>query len=96
MAAFFVSSVRVKDPQKFQDYSAKAAQTFVPFGGKLVMRGKAQTALVGDSDHQAVGIVSFPDIDALDGWYRSAEYQQLIPLRDAAADMTLIAYSEPA
>jgi len=35
-------------------------------------------------------------MEALKAWYRSPDYQALIPLRDAAADMTLVTYEEPA
>lgn len=96
MAAFFVATSRIKDPQKFADYGAKAGATFAPFGGKLVIRGKAGDTLAGTSDHQAVGVARFPDMEALTAWYRSPDYQALIPLRDDAADMTLVTYEEPA
>jgi len=32
----------------------------------------------------------------LKGWYASADYQALVPLCDAAANMSIIAYNEPA
>ena len=50
----------------------------------------------GEADHRAVGIVKFPDKEALAAWYASDAYRALIPLRDEAADMTLVAYSVPA
>jgi len=96
MTAFFIGMTSIKDAEKFQDYAAKAAPTFAPFGGKMVIRGKAEQALAGEANHQAVGIVSFPDMEALNNWYQSDAYQALIPLRNAAADMDLVAYSEPA
>jgi len=95
VTAFFVVTTAIKDPEKFQEYGAKAGQTFAPYGGKLVMRGKAEQALAGEVNHQGVSIVGFPDMDALNSWYQSAEYQALIPLRDEAVDMTLITYNEP-
>ena len=95
MTAFFIATTTVKDAEKFQEYAGKAAQTFAAFRGKLVTRGKVENTLAGDSNHQAVGVVSFPNMEALNGWYQSEEYQALIPLRDAAANMTLVAYSEP-
>jgi len=94
--AFFVSTVTVKDGAKFQEYARRAAETLAAHGGALVLRGRLDTVLAGDADHQAVGIVAFPDADALAAWYASAAYQALIPLRDEAADMTLTAYSLPA
>jgi uncharacterized protein (DUF1330 family) len=96
MTAFFIATTTVKDMEKFQDYAGKAAQTFAPFGGELVIRGTADQTLAGASNHQAVSVVRFPDMEALEAWYRSPDYQALIPLRDDAAQMTLTTYQEPA
>lgn len=96
MPAFFVATVSVKDAGKFQDYAQKAEATFAAHGGELVLRGKAEAVLAGVLAHQAVGIVRFPDLGSLQAWFQSQAYQALIPLRDAAADMTIITYSMPA
>lgn len=95
MSAFFVATVRIKDPVKFQEYAQQAGATFAAHGGELMLRGKADRVLVGDLDHETVGIVRFPDDAALNTWYGSDAYQALIPLRDAAADITIITYSAP-
>ena len=96
MRAFFVATVTVRHPEKFQEYARKAAATFAPHGGEAVLRGKVDGALVGTAGHQAVGIVTFPDAAALSAWFNSPEYQALVPLRDEAADITIITYSVPA
>lgn len=95
MTAFFVATVTIKDPQKFQEYAQKAGETMAPHGGEAVLRGKIDTVLVGQADHQAVGIVKFPNQDALSAWYNSDAYQKIVPLRDEAADMTIATYSIP-
>ena len=58
--------------------------------------GRSDRVLAGKADHQAVGIVGFPDAEALSAWFNSPEYQALVPLRDEAADITIITYSVPA
>lgn len=95
MTAFFVANVTVKDPEKFKEYSVKAGATFPLFGGELVLRGFQKEVLTGTVDHQAVGIVKFPDEAAINKWYASEEYQALIPLRDEASDMSITIYSMP-
>lgn len=92
MTAFFISTIKIKNAEKFQEYGSKVGATAGPFGGQLAMRGKAEKTLVGTSDHQLVTIVNFPDMDALNGWYESAEYQALTSIREEAADMTVVAY----
>lgn len=93
MSAFFIATSIIKDMEKFQEYAGKAGQTIVPFGGQLVTKGKAEKTLFGQSTHDVVGVIGFPDMDALDSWYQSPEYQALVPLRDSACDMTIVAHS---
>ncbi len=95
MAAFFIATVQVRDAEKFQEYASRAAVTFQAYGGEMVMRGRSERVLAGEGDSHAVGVVKFPDMEALEGWYGSEDYQAIIPLRDEAADMKLVAYSLP-
>ena len=96
MTAFFVAVVTVKDPARMQEYSQKAAETFKPFGGEMVMRGKAGEVLTGGAvTHQATGIASFPSMQDLKAWYASDAYQEIIPLREEAAEMTITTYDMP-
>lgn len=95
MTAFFVSSVIVKDPVKFQEYGARAVATMEPFGGAIVKRGLVKSVLAGKADHQAIGIAEFPDLQSLNNWHESDAYQALIPLRDEAADLTIVSYEVP-
>ena len=48
---------------------------------------RADSAIIGAEFGRHLGNV---------GWYSSPAYQALVPLRDEAAEMTLIAYSVPA
>ena len=96
MTAFFVAVVTVKDPARMQEYSQKAAETFKPFGGEMVMRGKAGEVLTGGTaTHQATGIASFPSMQNLKAWYASDAYQAIIPLREEATEMTITTYDMP-
>ena len=96
MTAFFVASVVMKDPAKFQEYGAAAGPTVAAHGGEIVLKGKASAVLAGSSNADAAGVIKFPSIEALNTWYNSSEYQALIPLRDEAVDMTLATFEVPA
>jgi len=96
MTAFFVATAKVKDPTKFGDYAQKAGASMKDFGGEVVMRGQTRKVLTGSADHNGVGIVRFPDLQSLTDWYASPAYQEIVPLRDEAADMTFVAYETPA
>ena len=96
MPAFFIATSKIKNADKFADYGAKAGKTLAAHGGTLLIKGKAAETLAGQADHQAVGVIRFADMQALNAWYHSPEYQALIPLRDEAVEMTLTTYEAPA
>ncbi len=95
MAAYLVAFVKVKDPQKMQEYAAQAGPTLAAFGGTPMVRGKVVEVLVGALDRQASLIAKFPDAKSAHDWYHSPAYQALIPLRDAAAEPTFVVLEEP-
>ena len=95
MNAFVIATIRVKNKDKLQDYAAAAGPTIAAHGGEFVMRGMFGTALAGQSDPHMTGIIRFPDLDTARKWYGSDAYQAIIPLRDEACDMTLLAYNVP-
>lgn len=90
--ACIVGRIRVVDPVGWTAYRDGVAATLVPFDGVLVLRGHDAQALAGASAETDVVVIRFPSMDAIDAWYRSPAYQALIPLRDAAADVTIVAY----
>lgn len=96
MPAFFVSRVNVRDKDKMDEYARRAGATLKAHGGEPVLRGAFSHALLGDDSPHGTGIVCFADMAALKAWFASADYQALAPLRDAACEMTLLAYEAPA
>ena len=95
MKAFFVAELTVKNPELFQEYAAAAGASMKPFGGEVLVKGGKFRQLAGNTTYNSVAIVSFPSQEKLNNWYDSSEYQDLIPLRDQAADMTLTAFQLP-
>ena len=87
--AILVATVRVKDPEKFQQYAASVPATMEPFGGKLLGRGKVENGIDGDVSFHAAAMYEFPDAESIDNWNHSAEYQKIVPLRLEAADMEI-------
>ena len=61
-------------------------------GGGILVRGRAESALAGNLDHEGVAVVRFPDMASLKRWFHSDAYQNIIALRDEASDMTIVTY----
>lgn len=90
--ACLVGRVKVKDSTKWAAYRAGIPATLAPWNATLVARGCDPLVLAGASDETDMVVIRFPDLDAIRAWYASAAYQALIPLRDAAADVVIVAY----
>ena len=95
MSAYMIATIAVKKPAKFQAYLMETQKVAAPYGAKLMFRGKTERSLAGGTaDHGVVVVVEFPNQEKIDAWYASDAYQPLVPLRDAAAEMTMISYSQ--
>ena len=92
LRAAIVGHVAVRDADKWARYVAAVPATLAPWHGEIAMRGEQRLALNGMQHGTHVVVIRFPDVAAIDAWYRSAPYQALIPLRDEAADVVLSAY----
>jgi uncharacterized protein (DUF1330 family) len=92
MTAYVVGHITVKDPQTWQEYRGMVPATLAAWGGEVVLRGRRVAVLTGEHAHQDAVVIRFPDMNAITGWYSSAAYQALIPLREQAAEMVLICY----
>jgi len=92
MAAYVIGNISVKDAEKWAEYKRGVPATIVPFGGELVLRGHRKAVLGGEHRHTDTVVIRFPAIEAVDEWFHSDAYQQLIPLRLQAADVDLISY----
>ncbi len=94
MSAFFIAQVKVKDGEKFQAYGSQAKTIFAKFGAQPVARGKASGAIAGAVTHGLVAIIRFPDMNKLEAAFASDAYQAIVPLRDQAADITIVKYEQ--
>ena len=93
MAAYLVGHITVRDAARWQRYVDGVGATITAGGGELVFRGELAAELSGLAPGQRIVVVRFPDLQALHAWHGSPAYQELIPLREAAADVRLAAYA---
>jgi uncharacterized protein (DUF1330 family) len=94
--AYVIGNITVKNQDKWSEYCNKVPATLSPWKGELVFRGKKSEVLGGDFQHSNTVVIGFPNIEALNNWFNSEDYQALIPIREQAADVDLISYqAEP-
>lgn len=81
MKAYVVVQEEVEDQALFDAYRKDVLPTIEAFGGHFLVRGGALSKLEGDWPFSRLVVIEFPSRQAAEGWYRSPEYQKLLPLR---------------
>ena len=81
MSALIVVDLTPMDSEKLASYSALAAETLIPFGGEFIAKGNIES-LHGAAIYQKKVVIQFPDHESALNWYRSDNYQKIIPSRD--------------
>jgi uncharacterized protein (DUF1330 family) len=94
MSAYVIGHITVKDTDKWAEYRRQVPATLEPWGAQLVFRGRRTSVLAGEHQHTDTVVMQFPDQDAVQGWYSSAAYQALIPLRSEAAEIVIVSYDD--
>lgn len=85
MSAFVIASFNLLDEDKLKQYSAAAARTIAKFEGEFIAKGKSAN-IHGEKRFAMTAVIQFVDKETAENWYQSAEYQQIIPLRNQAMD----------
>ena len=92
MPAYVIGHITVRDAVRWQDYVSQVGATIAAHGGEILFRGETKDVLNGEHDFERVVALRFPDAAAVSRWHSSPAYQALIPVRDAAAKVTLVSY----
>ncbi len=95
MSVYAVALVKVKNPEKMQEYGQLAGATLPKYGATVASRGKVSGLLTGESDLNVVAVMEFPSVEKIDEWYNSDEYQAAIPVREEACDITILKVEAP-
>ncbi len=92
MAAYLIGHITIKDPVKWEKYVKGVQISLAPFGAKIVFRGKRVKVFTGEHPYHNTVVIEFSEPSAMIQWYRSDNYQKLIPLRNEAADVVIIGF----
>ena len=93
MAVYLVGHISVKNYELWQQYVAGVQESLTHFDSKVLFRGQLVEVLTGLHDYDTVVVIEFADQATMDQWYRSKHYQALIPIRDKAADVSIMSYT---
>jgi uncharacterized protein (DUF1330 family) len=90
--AYLVVEHIVTDPEKFEEYRTKVGPMIAKHGGRYLTKGGTHKFPEGGHwKPERVVVIEFPDMDALNAWYTSPEYQPLIALRkQSTSDLDML------
>lgn len=94
MAVFVIGQITVHDTTRWQAYLSQVGDTIARYGGEVQFRGGLSRTFAGTPPGDKVVVIRFADQQAADRWHDSPEYQALVSLRDAAARVTLVSFSD--
>lgn len=66
-------------------YLERIDATLEPFGGRFLVHGDPADVRDGEFRGDVI-VIEFPDRSRANGWYESAAYQDILPLRTSNAD----------
>ena len=95
MTYVVVTIKKIKDIGAFRDYAAKVAPIIERHGGKYVAVDKNPDVRSGEWPFIRTVIVAYPNFAAAQSWYDSAEYREIIPIRELAIDANIAIVRDP-
>ena len=85
MAAYFVCTMTIHDPEIYRKYTALTPATVARHGGRFLTRGDLVTTHEGEPFDERMVLIEFPDRAAAEAWYNDPEYQDASKLRRASS-----------
>lgn len=76
MAAYFVVSYKITDPQGYEPYVPAVIPTLMAHGCEPLVADYESEVIEGDPHHVTV-VLKFTSREAAMGWYNSPEYQAI-------------------
>ena len=90
MKTYCIAYESINDPNTFEEYRRQVMPTLEAHGGRFIVRGGAFTALEGEMPYERIAVLEFPSRAAAESWYRSPEYQRILPLRSQSTRSQLV------
>ena len=85
MPGYVGTLLDIHDQDGFRQYLKGVGPSLAKHGGRIVLRGPIAGVVEGKLDTREdtrLVMIEFPSLEAAQEWYDSAEYQELIKLRE--------------
>jgi uncharacterized protein (DUF1330 family) len=85
VAAYVIYQGEVLDPERYEEYKVKAAESIAAAGGRYLVRGGDVEVLEGEAPAGRTVLLEFKTMQAALDWYRGGEYTEIRNIREGAA-----------
>ena len=89
MASYLIANYTVTNPEAYASYVAVVGPIIFAHGGKILVGGPGSTSVEGKPGPVTI-VLEFPTREALQGWYDSPEYQEIIHHRTDNTDGMMV------
>ena len=80
MPAYLIGNYDITNEDAYRSYVAAVRPMILAYGGEILVAGPGSEIVEGSPGAITV-VLKFPSMEALRGWYDSADYQAIISLR---------------
>jgi uncharacterized protein (DUF1330 family) len=96
--AYIIVEHIITDAAKFEEYRAKVGPMMAKYGARYLTQGGSHKMPEGGHwKPERVAVIEFPDMNSLNTWYNSSEYQPLKALRkESTSDQDMMFFLEGA
>ena len=89
MAAYWIASVTVTDPDSYAEYAKRATAAIEAHGGEFLARATRTICLEGQMRERNV-VVRFPSVEDAQRCYDSAQYREALAFAKDASERDII------
>ena len=93
MAGYLIANYQITNEAGYGTYIAAVGPTIQAHKGEILVAGPGSEAIEGDPGAVTV-VLRFPSMEALRGWYDSAEYQAIIHHRTDNTEGSMVFANE--
>lgn len=93
MPAYIVAHFTIRDPAAFQVFVEGVDATMAPFGGNHLFFGQVAVVYEGPLLSQLVAALQFPNQAAVQGWFSSQAFQEILVSLKRGADVQITSYN---
>ena len=90
MSVLFIANIRMRDEAAYARYLAACDEVFTRFSGRYLAVAEPLRVREGSYPYSKTVVIEFPDQAALEAWYFSPAYQEILAHRLAGADCDTI------